>query len=79
MGLEVSKMDTSKFLNVPTDSWISLAIAVMFMALLFFFIFAPEILHEVDRFLGVGEGDVKKHDEYSEDDLAKHDNDKKEK
>ena len=72
-------MDTSKFLNVPTDSWISLAIAVMFMALLFFFIFAPEILHEVDRFLGVGEGDVKKHDEYSEDDLAKHDNDKKEK
>ena len=71
-------MDTSKFLNVPTDSWISLAIAVMFMALLFFFIFAPEILHEVDRLLGVSDGDMKKHDEYSEDDLAKHDNDKKE-
>ena len=71
-------MDTSKYLNIPTDSWISLAIAVMFMALLFFFIFAPEILHEVDRFLGVSDGELKKHDEGSEDDLDKHDNTKKE-
>ncbi len=71
-------MDTSKYLNIPTDSWISLAIAVMFMALLFFFIFAPEILHEVDRFLGVSDGELKKHNEDSEDDLAKHDNEKKE-